>query len=221
MNDTNEKSKKKHSHYRRKSPNDFAREVTVLTVIALVCMIVFVFAINKPACDFVHKLEEQMPMQVRDLAESDSKAYANLEKGDIKYGELVANITIDKRGVNAPIYYGLERASFRNGVGVLGDEGRKPFIGKKCEIIGGYDEEYFKSLKYVKIGDKAVITSKDKVIGYKVVDCYISDKGNNKPENYSCDLVLYSIFSDFSENSGKCCYVLLDKTKEEVNANEQ
>ena len=221
MNDTNEKSKKRHSHHRRKSPNDFASQVTVFTVIAVVCMIVFVFAINKPACNFVHKLEDKMPMQVRDLAENDSKTYASLEKGNINYGDLVANITIDKRGVNAPIYYGLERASFRNGVGVFGNDDRKPFIGKNCEIVGGYDEEYFKSLKYVKIGDKAVITSKDKIISYKVVDCFIADKGKNKAEDYKCDLVLYSIFSDYSENSGKCFYVLLDKTKEEVNANEQ
>ena len=93
MNDTNEKSKKRHSHRRRKSPNDFAREVTVLVVISLVAMIVCVFAVNKTACDFVHKLESQMPMQVRDLVVEENGEYANISKDELQYGTLIANIS--------------------------------------------------------------------------------------------------------------------------------
>ncbi len=221
MNDTNEKSKKRHSHHRRKSPNDFAREVTVLVVIAVVCTVAFVFAINKPACDFVHKLENAMPMQVRDLVIDDNQNYANLEKDDIGYGTLVGNVTVEKRGVNSPVYYGLNRASLRNGVGISSNGDKKPFISGKCEVIGGYDETYFKSLKFVQVGDKVAFTSKDKIISYKAVDCFVEAKEDIKADDYNCDLVLYSIYSNYSENSGKCFIVLLDKIGEEVNANEQ
>ncbi len=221
MNDTNEKSKKRHSHRRRKSPNDFAREVTVLVVISLVAMIVCVFAVNKTACDFVHKLESQMPMQVRDLVVEENGEYANISKDELQYGTLIANISIESRGVNASVYFGLNRASLRYGVGVSSKENQKPFISGKKDIVGGYDETYFKSLKYVKIGDKVTVTSKDKVISYEVVDCFEAEKGDEKVNDYDCDLVLYSIFSNYSENGGKCFYALLNKTNEEVNANEQ
>lgn len=221
MNDTNEKSKKRHSHRRRKSFNDFAREVTVLVVISLVAMIVCVFAANKTACDFVHKLESQMPMQVRDLIVEENGEYANISKDELQYGTLIANISIESRGVNAPVYFGLNRTSLRYGVGVSGKDNQKPFISDEKDIVGGYDETYFKSLKYVKIGDKVTVTSKDKVISYEVVDCFEAEKGNKKVNDYDCDLVLYSIFSNYSENGGKCFYALLNKTNEEVNANEQ
>jgi sortase (surface protein transpeptidase) len=221
MNDTNEKSKKRHSHRRRKSFNDFAREVTVLVVISLVAMIVCVFAANKTACDFVHKLESQMPMQVRDLIVEENGEYANISKDELQYGTLIANISIESRGVNAPVYFGLNRVSLRYGVGVSGKDNQKPFISGKKDIVGGYDETYFKSLKYVKIGDKVTVTSKDKVISYEVVDCFEAEKGDEKVNDYDCDLVLYSIFSNYSENGGKCFYALLNKTNEEVNANEQ
>lgn len=221
MNDTNEKSKKRHSHRRRKSFNDFAREVTVLVVISLVAMIVCVFAANKTACDFVHKLESQMPMQVRDLIVEENGEYANISKDELQYGTLIANISIESRGVNATVYFGLNRASLRYGVGVSGKDNQKPFISGEKDIVGGYDETYFKSLKYVKIGDKVTVTSKDKVISYEVVDCFEAEKGDEKVNDYDCDLVLYSIFSNYSENGGKCFYALLNKTNEEVNANEQ
>lgn len=221
MNDTNEKSKKRHSHRRRKSFNDFAREVTVLVVISLVAMIVCVFAANKTACDFVHKLESQMPMQVRDLIVEENGEYANISKDELQYGTLIANISIESRGVNAPVYFGLNRASLRYGVGVSGKDNQKPFISDEKDIVGGHDETYFKSLKYVKIGDKVTVTSKDKVISYEVVDCFEAEKGDEKVNDYDCDLVLYSIFSNYSENGGKCFYALLNKTNEEVNANAQ
>ena len=221
MNDTNEKSKKRHSHRRKKSPNDFASEVTVLVVISLAVMIICVLAINNTACDFVHKLENQMPMQVRDLVIDENSEYANLSKDELEYGALVANVTIEDRGVNAPIYFGLNRASLRYGVGVSGKDNQKPFINGKKDIVGGYDETYFKSLKYTQVGDKVTVTSKDKIIKYEVRECFEAEKGDKTAEDYNCDLVLYSIFSDYGEKNGKCFYVFLNKISEEVNADEQ
>ena len=80
------------------------------------------------------------------------------------------------------------------------------------------DETYFKSLKYVKSGDKVKVKTADKTIIYKAVDVFVGDEGDSRVKDYKNNLILYSIFSDYGENSGKCFYVVCEKTGEEVNA---
>ena len=62
----NEKSKKSHSRY-RKSPNDFAKTVIVFVVTAIIIIVGAIIAVNKPACNLVHKLEADMPIGIRDI----------------------------------------------------------------------------------------------------------------------------------------------------------
>ena len=62
----NEKSKKSHSKY-RKSPNDFAKTVIAFVVTAIIIIVGAIIAVNKPACNLVHKLEADMPIGIRDI----------------------------------------------------------------------------------------------------------------------------------------------------------
>lgn len=213
----NEKSKKSHSRY-RKSPNDFAKTVIVFVVTAIIIIVGAIIAVNKPACNLVHKLESDMPIGIRDIEIDQSQNILTpIDSESLAFGSYIANITCEKRGIEVPAYYGSNRVSFRYGAGVLNDE-KPPFSAGKNTFITGYDETYFMSLKYVQKGDKFVITTSDKTINYKVIDTFIGENNDSAAEKYNDNLILKSIFSDFGENSAKRLYVICEKTSEEVNA---
>lgn len=218
MENKNEKSKKRHSH-RRKSPNDFAKTVTIFVCVELIVAVGAIIGVNKSACNAVHKLEAAMPKSVMDLQINPNQdAYISLDDEKLDYGSLVADIVIEKRGIEVPVYYGLNRVSLRYGAGVSNEENASAFDDNANTFIGGYDETYFKSLKYVKPGDKVKVKAAGKTISYKAVDAFVGDEGDGRVKDYKNNLILYSIFSDYGENGGKCFYVICEKTGEEVNA---
>ena len=75
-----------------------------------------------------------------------------------------------------------------------------------------------KNRKLIKSGDKVKVKTADKTIIYKAVDVFVGDEGDSRVKDYKNNLILYSIFSDYGENSGKCFYAICEKTGEEVNA---
>ena len=218
MKNKNEKSKKRHSH-RRKSPNDFAKNIVIFVCIELIVVVGAIVGVNKSACDAVHKLEAAMPRSVMDLTvEPESEGYVSLKSDELDYGSRVADIIVEKRGIEAPVFFGINRACLRYGAGVSSDENANAFDDNINTFIGGYDESYFKSLKYVQNGDKIKIKTADKTISYKAVDTFVGNEGDSKVKSCKNNLILYSIFSDYGENKGKCFYVICKKTNEEVNA---
>lgn len=218
MKNKNEKSKKRHSH-RRKSPNDFAKTVVIFVCVELIVVVGAIIGVNKNACDAVHKIEAAMPRNVMDLQINPNQdTYVSLDDKKLDYGSLVADIIVEKRGIEAPVFFGINRACLRYGVGVSSGENANAFDDSINTFICGYDETYFKSLKYVQIGDKIKIKTADKTISYKAIDTFVGDEGDSKVKSCKNNLILYSIFSDYGENSGKCFYVICEKTNEEVNA---
>ncbi len=122
MENKNEKSKKRHSR-RRKSPNDFAKTVTIFVCVELIVAVGAIIGVNKSACNAVHKLEAAMPKSVMDLQINPNQdAYISLDDEKLDYGSLVADIVIEKRGIEVPVYYGLNRVSLRYGAGVSNEE---------------------------------------------------------------------------------------------------
>lgn len=218
MDNKNEKSKKRHSN-RRKSPNDFAKTVAIFVCVELIVVVGAIIGVNKSACDAVHKLEAAMPRSVMDLTvEPAGDKYVSLKSEKLDYGSYVADVVVEKRGIEVPVFYGINRACLRYGAGVSGDEKVSAFSDNESTAIVGYDETYFKSLKYVQSGDKVKVKTADKTISYKAIDTFIGDEGDSKAKKYKNNLILYSIFSDYGENGGKCFYVICEKTGEEVNA---
>lgn len=216
--DVNEKSKKKHK--RHSGGLTYFSTVAVFVLIGVVIGAGVLYGISTPAVALVHKAESAMSMKVRDLEIGENQDYAELGKSTagITYGTLVANVTCEKRGVNADAYYGLNRVSMRNGVGIK--QGADGFFASSGTVIGGYDESYFSSLKYVKKGDIIKITAKDKTVSYKVTATALTEKGSKEISGSKNDLLLYSIYSDFSPESGKCFCVICEKTGEEAVTNE-
>ena len=180
MENMNEKSEKKHSH-RQKSPNDFAKTVVIFVCVELIIVVGAIIGVNKTACNAVHKLEAAMPKSVMDLQINPNQdTYVSLDSKELDYGSFVADIIVEKRGIEAPVYYGLNRASLRYGAGVSIDENANAFGDNANTFIASYDETYFKSLKYVKSSDKVKVKTADKTIIYKAVDVFVGDEGDSR-----------------------------------------
>lgn len=114
MENMNEKSEKKHSH-RQKSPNDFAKTVVIFVCVELIIVVGAIIGVNKNACNAVHKLEAAMPKSVMDLQINPNQdTYVSLDSKELDYGSFVADIIVEKRGIEAPVYYGLNRV-YRSG----------------------------------------------------------------------------------------------------------
>ena len=127
MENMNEKSEKKHSH-RQKSPNDFAKTVVIFVCVELIIVVGAIIGVNKNACNAVHKLEAAMPKSVMDLQINPNQdTYVSLDSKELDYGSFVADIIVEKRGIEAPVYYGLNRVSLRYGAGVSIDENANAF----------------------------------------------------------------------------------------------
>lgn len=92
----NEKSKKSHSKY-RKSPNDFAKTVIAFVVTAIIIIVGAIIAVNKPACNLVHKLEADMPIGIRDIEIDQSQnTLTPIDSESLAFGSHIANITCEK-----------------------------------------------------------------------------------------------------------------------------
>lgn len=174
---------------------------------------------DKPVKQMVYKAEAALAMEVRDVKTDDSR-YPLTEGTDdsvesIAFGDRTGNVTIENRGVNCSVYYGCNRVSMRYGAGFL-SESESLDSGNKVKVIGGYDETFFSGLKYVQKGDIIKINTNLGEYEYCVSDVkYIaSDKEPYKSEDMDM-LVLYSIFSDFSNHSGEYLYVFADRVNGE------
>lgn len=203
MNGENEKGK--HKHYKQK--NIIAEYVTrafIYVLIAMVLAVIAVVAAMKPVSALVHKAEAAMPYTVTDVEIQDADRLVSVD--NVYSGDAVAKLTCDKRGISCTVFYGLNRATMRNGVGL---HSKHSFFGNDdITVVAGYDEGCFSELKYVEKGDAIIVTTADKTIKYKVKDTFFDNKSNPSVEKENGDLIIYSSFSDFSQHRDECFYVL-------------
>lgn len=211
MND--EKGKKTH---KRGIFKNYLIYIISFLAIALAVMICAIIIINKPATDFVHNIESNFAMEVRDIEINDS--YPDTDNGEYKftYGDLMGNVSIESCGLNCNIYYGDNRVSYRNGVGYAENSGE--FGSGKLSVIKGFDETYFSCLKYAEVGDIITVTIGDNSYNYRIMDTEYIDADIKAYQSDDEDmLVLCGICSDFSDHSGEYFYVFADRTNREGN----
>lgn len=194
---------------RKKTANPFKGYViTVIafTVIALVLMIFIAFSAINPVTEIVHKVENQLNMQVRDIEADGDYTPDNSNDNQFVYGRRFADIVCENTGLNCGVYYGANRASMRYGAGM--DTNTAYFAEGDVTVIEGYDSTYFSSLKETETGDILTVTTDDKVYKYEVFDTAVVPADKQAYDSAQADtLVLYSVFSDFSENSNSRFYV--------------
>lgn len=205
--------RKKHKNKPKNIVNDYVLTNVVFLSILLVVTVCIIFGTIKPVTAFVHKIESQANMKVGDIVIDRNSDMIPYSKENSQFGDFVANLTCESKGLNTSVYLGLNRASTRYGAGLSSTDSF--FTETGTAVVSGYDETYFGSLKYLEIGDKITVTTADSVITYEVKDAYY-ESGGVDLSSAKNDLVIYSTFSDFSENSGKFYYVLADKINGEV-----
>lgn len=197
---------------------NYLKYIISFLIAALAVTVAALCIANKPVTELVHKVENALPMQVRDIVADSSGSYQNCEpRADYKdlsslyqysfYGDVIGNITIESCGVNCDIYYGANRVSWRYGAGLDAEEG-----SENINLIKAYDETCFAGLKYAQVGDIITVkTAYDEQL-YQIKDMkYINADKDAYPQENKDMLVLCSIFSDFSEHKGEYLYVFADR----------
>ncbi len=196
----------------RKGSRDYFTKTTAYLLILLAITISVVFIAINPVTALVHKVEEHLAMQSRDIVLDDS-AYApnSVENADdlkIDYGDKIAVISSGDFALNCSVYYGSNRISMKNGAG-FHTESDMPESG--TSFILGYAESCFSSLEYCEKGDIITLTTNYGEYNYRVNDIKYIDSNAVAYEKAEGDrLVLCALTSDFSEHSGENLYIFAD-----------
>ncbi len=193
----------------------YIKYILSFNIIAVAVFITAILIAMKPVSENIHKIENKLNMQVRDIVINDD-CYLPDENSDEKnFGDKIGNVIIENCGLNCDIYYGSNRASMRYGAGFLSEE--NDFGSGRLSVIRGYNETCFSSLGYVKKGDIVTVTSNNGVYNYRVNDIKYIDANTPAYKSDNMDmLILCGIFSDLSEHSGECLYVFADRINGEV-----
>ena len=210
--DKGEKTKK----YKKGVFKNYLVYILSFLAIGLIAMVIAITVVNKPATDFVHRVEKTLSMEIRDVEIKNSYSNSKDGKDNPEYGDLMGNVTIEGCGLNCNIYYGDNRVSYRNGAGF--DENTAQFGTGKVSVITGFDETYFSALEYVQEGDIVTVTVGDERYSYSVTDTEYIDTDTMAYQSENMDmLVLRSICSDFSDHGGEYLYVFAQRIDGEGN----
>ena len=206
---------KKHG---RKAIKEYFIKTICYLLIMLAVTIAVAFATINTVTNFVHRVEERVPMEVRDIVLDDGTY--NLQKDEYSeaveydYGAKIGVITGESFGLNSSIYCGSNRVSLSNGVGfekqsgLIGDSG--------TSVIIGYMEGKFSPLEYAKKGDVIHITTAYGNYSYSITDIQYVKSSDESFKSSGNSLVLCGICSDFSQHSGENLVVFADMIDREV-----
>lgn len=207
---------KKHS---RKAVKEYALKTICYLLIMLAVTVAVAFGTIHMVTNFVHMIEERVPMEVRDITLDDS-AYKpqNGESGGVteygNYGAKIGVITSDGFGLNSSVYCGANRISMSEGVGYDAQSGL--IGGNGTSVIIGYMEGAFSPLEYAELDDVIYLTVEGSAYSYRITDIQYSESTYDTFRSSSSALVLCGICSDFSQHSGENLVVFADRTDGEV-----
>lgn len=206
----------KHKHYEKSITKEYLLRALLFTIIASALAAAVMIAAFKPVCSVVHKAEAALSMTVRDLEISGNDEIVPIEK---KYPcAKIAQLVCEDKGINVPVYYGSNRVSLGSGVGLSSKH--SCFGNDDITVIGGYDEACFAALKLVKAGDTITVNTANSKIIYRISNVVYDSKSSPSFEREGNQLILYSMFSDFSEHADECFYAVAEKMSEEAVDNE-
>jgi len=131
------------------------------------------------------------------------------------YGDKYANISCDKIGLDASIYFGDNEQILRKGIGQY--YGSSPFgYGKKI-LLSGHSSTYFAPLQYIKKGDVIKVKTSYGIYEYKVYKIKILNNDTKKGyEDVKADkekLIMYTCypFSLFTGTTDERLFVYAKK----------
>ena len=142
----------------------------VYCLIALILVLPMFISFAGFAIRTVHKAQEQLTFDYNDAvvnsARFDNKTL-EYDANKITACEKVGVLQCEKVGLITDVYFGLNRVSFRNGVGL---SSQSVFDGYNSKLsIAGYSTGTFKVLKNISQGDVFVFETTDKIYEFTVV----------------------------------------------------
>ncbi|MBQ9531458.1 MAG: sortase [Eubacterium sp.] len=198
MNSKTEKSKtapesgKKHSKKSKKKKDrgiiPYITTPLIFCLISLVVVLPMLISFTNIAVKSVHNVQEKIPYGINDaVVHSERFDNKTLEYDVEKIGlcEKVGVLRCERVGIDTEVFFGVNRVSLRNGVG-LSAKSKLNNNNSKLDIAG-YSSAYFKGLNNVKKGDVIVFETTDKIYEYEVV----SNRVELSPEaKYSTGMIL-------------------------------
>ncbi|MFR5876086.1 MAG: sortase domain-bontaining protein [Eubacterium sp.] len=207
-------TEQKHKKHRK---NHFAVLPYILTplVFVLISLIVVVpvgFRVMNMAVDTVHKAQETLTMDYNDVQANNNYSKSRTKDEPYrpdsvsKFGEIICK----SAGLNADAYYGINRVSLRNGVGI---SSQASLPGEDGVINAyGYASTCFKALKNVRVGDIITFETSWGMYYYEVTDVLISDRAPTLNTEQGLLLATAESSKAFSCFDGKKLYVVAKLT---------
>lgn len=164
------KSKRKHKKKKHYTAFPYINYAVIFVLISMVIFLpVMIVGMNR-AVNTVHQAQGVLVKSYNDIYIDNTN---NGESGDefintIDVGKLLGTITCDSVGLNEKVYYGVNRVSLRDGVGL---ESKSYLFGKGgCSKVAGYPSTSMKGLYDIKTGDVITVNSYWGTFKYKVTN---------------------------------------------------
>lgn len=211
------RGEKKKKHKSRKHKYSVLPYFQVSFVFVLISMIVVVpvcIGAMNIAVSTVHKAQEVFVRDFNDIEAKTDYQGSDKESGTVSVPALsvaqkLGVLTCDKVGLNADVYYGINRVSLRNGVAV-NVESSQCGQGENVEIYG-YVSKDFKVLNNLEIDDVIKFETLWGTYKYRVSSKQILSKSPNPSGSENLILATQEdnkAFSSFSENK---LYIVAEK----------
>ena len=161
----------------------------IFVLISLVVILPMFIAFTDFAVDKVHEAQQSLVMDYYDK-EISTERFDNKTldyEASIGACEKVGVIKCEDAGIEADVFYGINRVSLRNGAGI---SSKSTFSGYSSQLtVAGYSTRAFKGLNNVSEGDKIIFETTEKIYEYTV----ISNSVTNTPARlYGGNIVLCS-----------------------------
>lgn len=211
-----EKASKKH-HKRRKHYTVypyFNYSILFVLITMVVVIPVLIVGMNS-AVKMVHNAQEVLTRGYYDFSLDNS--YEQKSEADyidtIKEGKLIGTITCENVGMCEKVYYGTNRVTMRDGVGISTNS-YLPNNGG-CTRIAGYASSSFRCLHNVSIGDEIVLETYWGNFKYKVTDVYKAEKLKDI-DGDSIALATFTSTEAFANQSSNYFYAVGELVSKEV-----
>ena len=185
---TQKESKKKSSKKKHRGVIPYVSKPLIYVLISLIIVLPAFIGFTNKAVDIVRDLQNDLVIDYSDRAintESFDNKTLVYEKDRIGLCEKVGVIKCEKVGIVSDVYYGVNRVSMRNGVGL---SNKSTFDSFRSNIyVAGYSSRAFKGLSNVSEGDKITFETTDKIYEYTVESNTV---GMNTTDDISYGLIL-------------------------------
>ncbi len=199
---------KRKSHKKHRTVLPYFSTPIIYVLISLIAIVPVCFVLMNVAVATVHSAQKTLTPDFCDITASSeynpsAKTSGATEIPKLSAAKKIGKIICDDAGLNADVYYGLNRVSLRNGAG-LNTKAALPGQGKAVQIFG-YSSTSFKALKNVDKGDTVSFETEWGTYAYSVTDVSALNSAPTVSDN---EIVLASDSGEaFSYQNGKMLYV--------------